>query len=204
MNSRNKITFKRRVDLKNILAVLVIIASFLVALALAIISNNRSNYWIATRDLTPGHQIVSEDFKVAKAALSNESRGYLLASQNPLGYAITKFIAAGEYLHQSALAESELAEDVKLISFAAAAPDLPTAIQIGDTVNLYQVINDNGDGISIPSQLVIEEVFVVDINRKSENIGGISIVTVAIPNEFVERALNATRKGRLVVVANHG
>jgi hypothetical protein len=42
------------------------------------------------------------------------------------------------------------------------------------------------------------------MNRKSQNIGGAAIVTVAIPNEFVERALNATRKGRMVVVANHG
>ena len=47
-------------------------------------------------------------------------------------------------------------------------------------------------------------VFIVDLNRKSESLGGLTIVTVGIPNDFVERALNATRKGRMVVVINHG
>ena len=64
--------------------------------------------------------------------------------------------------------------------------------------------NGGDDGKPIPSQLVIEGVFIVDLNRKSENIGGSAIVTVAIPNDFVERALNATRRGRMVIVANHG
>ena len=68
----------------------------------------------------------------------------------------------------------------------------------------YQVVNDTGDGKEIPSQLVIESVYIVDLNRKSENLGGSSIVTVAIPYDLVERALNATRKGRIVVVVNHG
>ena len=77
-------------------------------------------------------------------------------------------------------------------------------MQIGDLVNLYQVVNDTGDGKEIPSQLIIESVYIVDLNRKSENLGGNSIVTVAIPNLFVEKALNATRKGRMVVVVNHG
>jgi hypothetical protein len=72
------------------------------------------------------------------------------------------------------------------------------------SVNLYQVVNDAGDGKEIPSELVIDNVFIVDLNRKSENLGGASIVTVAIPNDFVERALNATRRGRMVVVVNHG
>ena len=94
--------------------------------------------------------------------------------------------------------------NTKLLSFAVGAADLPTSVRIGDAVNLYQVINDSGDGKSIPSTLVIESVYIVDLNRKSENLGGTSIVTVAIPNEFVERALNATRIGRMVVVINHG
>jgi hypothetical protein len=77
-------------------------------------------------------------------------------------------------------------------------------VKIGDAVNLYQVVNDSGDGKSIPSTLVIEGVFIVDLNRKGENLGGASIVTVGIPADFVERALNATRRGRMVVVINHG
>ena len=90
------------------------------------------------------------------------------------------------------------------MAFSAAAADLPSQVRIGDAVNLYQVVNDTGDGKDIPSELVIDGVFIVDLNRKSENLGGSSIVTVAIPNDFVERALNATRRGRMVVVVNHG
>jgi len=195
---------KIRSEIRNILAIGAIIASFVLAIALALIANNRATYWVATRDLTPGHMIDSIDLKVAKASFSKESKGYIPSNQSPIGYSVARNIAAGEYLNQSALVDGSGDSGVKLLSFAVAAPDLPSAIKIGDAVNLYQVVNENGDGKEVPSKLIIESVYIVDLNRKSENLGGVSIVTVAIPDDFVERALNATRRGRMVVVINHG
>ena len=195
---------KNRIDIKNIIAITVIIASFLVAISLAFLANNRGTYWIAVKELTPGHIVDTTDFIQAKGSFSKEASGYIQSNQNPVGYSISKHVAAGEYLNQSALVESNGESNVKLLSFSAAAADLPSQVRIGDAVNLYQVVNDTGDGKDIPSELVIDGVFIVDLNRKSENLGGSSVVTVAIPNDFVERALNATRRGRMVVVVNHG
>jgi len=195
---------KNRIDFKNAIAVIVIIASFLLAIGLALLSNSRISYWVATKDLTPGHMVDSTDFTVVKGAFGKEVSGYLTSDQSPVGFSISKHISAGEYLNQSALLESDGQSNVKLLSFAVAAADLPTEVRIGDAVNLYQVVNDTGDGNEIPSHLVIEGVFIVNLNRKSENLGGASFVTVAIPNDFVEDALNATRRGRMVVVINHG
>lgn len=195
---------KNRIDIKNIAAIAVIIASFLVAIALAFLANQRSTYWVAAKELTPGHIVDTTDFIEAKGSFSNEASGYIQSNQSPVGYSISKHLAVGEYLNQSALVESAGESNVKLLSFSAAAADLPSQVRIGDAVNLYQVINDAGDGKEVPSELVIDGVFIVDLNRKSENLGGASIVTVAIPNDFVERALNATRRGRMVVVVNHG
>lgn len=195
---------KNRFELKNVLAIFVILASFIVAIGLALVANNRGSYWIATRDLTPGHMVDSIDFKPAKATFGREARGYVSVNQSPIGYKISRTLVAGEYLNENALAEGGGESSVKLLAFAVAASDLPSLIKIGDAVNLYQVVNDNGDGEQIPSHLVIENVFVVDLNRKNENLGGASIVTVAIPNDFVEQALNATRRGRMVIVVNHG
>ena len=197
-------SMKNRIEIKNAIAITVIIASFFVAISLALIANNRGTYWVAAKDLTPGHMVDSTDFKQVKGAFAREASGYIQGNQNPVGYSIAKYVATGEYLNQSALVESNGESNVRLLSFAASAADLPAGIRIGDAVNLYQVVNDAGDGKDIPSQLVIEDVFIVDLNRKSENLGGSSIVTVAIPNDFVETALNATRRGRMVVVINHG
>jgi len=195
---------KNRIEIKNVIAITVIIASFLVAIGLALLANSRASYWVAAKDLTPGHLVDSTDFIETKASFGQNAFGYIQISQSPVGYSISKFVAAGEYLNQSALLENQGESNVKLLSFAVSAADLPSRVQIGDLVNLYQVVNDTGDGKEFPSQLVIESVYIVDLNRKSENLGGSSIVTVAIPNDFVERALNATRKGRMVVVVNHG
>ena len=195
---------KNRIEIKNVIAITVIIASFLVAIGLALLANNRASYWVAAKDLTPGHLVDSTDFIETKASFGQNAFGYIQISQSPVGYSISRFVAAGEYLNQIALLENQGESNVKLLSFAASAADLPSRVQIGDLVNLYQVVNDTGDGKEFPSQLVIESVYIVDLNRKSENLGGSSIVTVAIPNDFVERALNATRKGRMVVVVNHG
>ncbi|MFM8448177.1 MAG: hypothetical protein ACKN92_08485 [Candidatus Nanopelagicaceae bacterium] len=195
---------KSRIDIKNAVAVIVIIASFLVAIGLAVVVNNRSTYWVAVRDLTPGHVIDSTDLIEMKASFAHEANGYIQANQNAVGYSISRLVIAGEYLNESALVENDGESNLKLLSFAAAAADLPSGIRIGDAVNLYQVINDSGDGREVPAVLVIEGVYLVDLNRKSENLGGASIATVAIPNDYVERALNATRRGRMVVVINHG
>ena len=170
---------KNRINFKNAIAVIVIIASFLLAIGLALLSNSRLSYWVATKDLTPGHMVDSTDFTVVKGAFGKEVSGYITSEQSPVGFSIAKHISAGEYLNQSALLESDGESNVKLLSFAVAAADLP-------------------------AQLVIEGVFIVNLNRKSENLGGASFVTVAIPNDFVEDALNATRRGRMVVVINHG
>lgn len=202
---------KSRIEIKNVLAITLIAAAFLSAFALAFISNNRESYWIATRNLTPGHLVDVTDFKLAKASLAKSAAGYLPGAQSPVGLSLSRFIAAGEYLNLNSLADSNSQIDgiggfgkVKLLSFAVAMPDLPASIKIGDLVNLYQVINVDGSREMTPSELVIESVYIVDLNRRSENIGGATIVTVAIPNDFVERALDATRQGRMVVVANHG
>ncbi|MFM1861024.1 MAG: hypothetical protein RLY80_613, partial [Actinomycetota bacterium] len=50
---------KNRIDYKNILAITVIVASFLVAIGLALLANNRSTYWVAAKDLIPGHMVDS-------------------------------------------------------------------------------------------------------------------------------------------------
>ena len=194
----------KRNGIKNLIAILVIIASFVIAVVLALISNSRATYWVAARDLTPGHRIESGDFKAAKGAFSADARGYILQSINLDGFLVSKHLFAGEYLNQSAIDSSGTDPSLKLVSFAVAAPDLPSGVAVGDTVNLYQVIDDNGDGNSVPSQLIIESVFITEVNRRSENIGGTAIVTVSIPNEFIFRTLDATRMGRIVVVANHG
>lgn len=195
---------RNRIDIKNVIAVVVIIASFFVAIGLAFIANSRSSYWVATRDLTPGHVVDGTDFKLVKGAFGREASGYIASNQSPIGFSISRFMSNGEYLNQSSLVEANGQSNTKLLSFAVSAPDLPTAVQVGDSVNLYQVVNESGDGKSVPTQLVIESVYIVALNRKSENLGGTAIVTVGIPDNFVERALNSTRRGRMVVVVNHG
>lgn len=192
------------INVRNIIATIAIAASFILAIGLAYVSNQRSTYWVSSRDLTPGHLIDSTDFRGVKAAFGREASGYISTVHSPVGYSVSRFIAAGEFLNQRSLVENSGEPNVKLLSFAVAAPDFPASLKIGDAVNLYQVINDAGDGKAIPSQLVIEDVYVVDLNKRSENLGGISVVTVGIPNDFVERALNATRRGRMVIVINHG
>ena len=97
---------KSRIDIKNAIAITVIIASFMVAIGLALLANHRASYWVAAKDLTPGHMIDSTDFVVAKASFDKTARGYLSSDQSPVGYSISKFISAGEYLNQSSLLEN--------------------------------------------------------------------------------------------------
>ena len=71
--NRNIRSTRNHVDLKNLIAALVILASLLFTIGLVLVAKSRNTYWVATRSMTPGHMVDSLDFKAVKADFGAES-----------------------------------------------------------------------------------------------------------------------------------
>ena len=74
------------------LAITLIIASFLSAFFLATFSHRGSDFWVATVDMSQGHQIVTGDIALRRFDLDSSASLYLATGDDPLGFNCDEYI----------------------------------------------------------------------------------------------------------------
>jgi hypothetical protein len=81
--------------------------------------------------------------------------------------------------------------------------DLASGINLGDSVDLYWVLDSrNGEEVVNPI-LILGGVILIGLDNSKNSLGGDVSITVAIEETQVLRMLSATTQGRLVVVRSH-
>jgi hypothetical protein len=81
--------------------------------------------------------------------------------------------------------------------------DLASGINVGDSVDLYWVLDSrNGEEVVDPI-LILGGVILIGLDNSKNSLGGDVSITVAIEETQVLRMLSATTQGRLVVVRSH-
>jgi hypothetical protein len=196
------------VDKKSHTRLLVAGALFLTSIAasllIAYISSIGGKYWVLNRPLPKGVQIEATDISLAKATLGRGAQGYLTSSINPIGSITLRNLSMGALLNVSDLSNSGEALDSESLSIAVRAADLPSTVNVGEIVSLYQVFDArNGEVVPLPVR-VISGVFIKEISQKGANFGGDLALTITIRRDEVPTLLAATSSGRLVVVASRG
>jgi hypothetical protein len=113
-------------------------------------------------------------------------------------------LQSGELLRSSDISSDSSYLTTENISLAVRAADIPSSVQIGELVSLYQVQDSrNGEVVQQPTE-VISGVFVRDISRKSANFGSDVALTISINRRDIPTVLQASASGRLVVASTHG
>ena len=177
-----------------------ILASFLFTYA----SHLGEKYWVLIRPVASGVQISDHDLALVKATLDSPIAAYISARENPIGSISTRNLQSGELLTSSDISSDSSYLTTENISLAVRASDIPTSVQIGELVSLYQVQDSrNGEVVQPPTE-VISGVFVRDISRKSANFGSDVALTISINRRDIPTVLQASASGRLVVTSTHG
>jgi hypothetical protein len=177
-----------------------ILASFLFTYT----SHLGEKYWVLIRPVANGVQIGDQDLALVKATLASPISSYLSARENPTGSISTRNLQSGELLRSSDISSDSSYLTTENISLAVRAADIPTSVQIGELVSLYQVQDSrNGEVVQPPTE-VISGVFVRDISRKSANFGSDVALTISINRRDIPTVLQASASGRLVVASTHG
>jgi len=177
-----------------------LLASFLMSRAAA----SRENYWVVLHPISAGTAIEARDLGFQSVVLGTSAGAYLPATTNPIGSITRRRLAAGELLEGSALTEDSVFLTHQQISLSVRSVDIPSSIQIGELISLYQVHDRRSGESEITPDYVLGEVFVAAIDRKGSNFGGEVALTISVDRSDVPAVLAATTSGRIVAVRSHG
>ena len=177
-----------------------LLASFLMSRAAA----SRENYWVVLHPISAGTAIEARDLGYQSVVLGTSAGTYLSATTNPIGSITRRRLAAGELLEGSALTEDSVFLTHQQISLSVRSVDIPSSIQIGELISLYQVHDRRSGESEIAPDYVLGEVFVAAIDRKGSNFGGEVALTISVDRSDVPAVLAATTSGRVVAVRSHG
>lgn len=177
-----------------------LLASFLMSHA----ASSREKYWVVLTPIAAGTTIEARDLGYQSVVLGNSAARYLPATSNPIGSITLRKFATGELLEGSALTEDSEFLTHQQISLSVRAVDIPSALQVGEVISIYQVQDHRSGEPVIAPDYVLGGVFVAALDRKGSNFGGEVALTISLDRADIPAVLAATTSGRVVIVRAHG
>ncbi len=185
------------------LAITLIVAAFASAFFISTYSNRGYNYWVIAQPLTPGHVIALTDLTTDHLNLGQSTEYYLRQSDQIVGLVATRQLQVGEVISTTDVSSSTEAMSTSAVPLNLRSGDLAFGIYVGDSVDLYWVLDSrNGEEVIDPI-LILGGVTLIGLDSSKNSLGGDVSITVAIEETQVLRMLSATTQGRLVVVRSH-
>lgn len=185
------------------LAITLIVAAFVSAFFISTYSNRGYNYWVIAQPLTPGHVIALTDLTTDHLNLGQSTEYYLRQSDQIVGLVATRQLQVGEVISTTDVSSSTEAMATSAVPLNLRSGDLAFGIYVGDSVDLYWVLDSrNGEEVIDPI-LILGGVTLIGLDSSKNSLGGDVSITVAIEETQVLRMLSATTQGRLVVVRSH-
>jgi len=185
------------------LAITLIVAAFASAFFISTYSNRGYNYWVIAQPLIPGHVIALTDLTTDHLNMGKSTEYYLRQSDQIVGLVATRQLQIGEVISTTDVSSSTEAMATSAVPINLRSGDLAFGIYVGDSVDLYWVLDSrNGEEVIDPI-LILGGVTLIGLDSSKNSLGGDVSITVAIEETQVLRMLSATTQGRLVVVRSH-
>jgi hypothetical protein len=185
------------------LAITLIVAAFASAFFISTYSNRGHEYWVIAQPITPGHVIDLMDISTDHLNLGESSDYYLKESDQVIGLVAKRQMQVGEVISIADVNNSAESMSTSAVPLNLRSGDLASGINVGDSVDLYWVLDSrNGEEVVDPI-LILGGVILIGLDSSKNSLGGDVSITVAIEETQVLRMLSATTQGRLVVVRSH-
>lgn len=194
---------KERSRSRTPLAITLIVASFISAFFLATFSHRGNDFWIASVDLPPGHQIVVGDIELQHFDLDSSASLYVGKGDDPLGLIVMSSVAPGEIINIRNVSSDNKLFATSAVPISIRTVDLAAGITIGEAIDIYSVIDSQNGEVPVDPLLILGGVRLLSFDQKSKNFGTDAALSVSVEQTQVLRLLAATTHGRLVVVRSH-
>lgn len=198
--STKKSSFKTRA----LIAAALLLLSVLSSVAISALTNQKESFWIAKRELTPGQQIAATDLAKVWVNISALPGTYLASEVNPIGKIVINRIPRTSLIASQSISDQTNAINSAEISLTLRAADLPENVAAGDRISIYLVEDAEPGAFPSEPELVLSDIYLGAIERKSSNFGSDAAISVAIGRTEIVDVLRATTYGRLVLVKLNG
>ena len=197
-------TKKSKIQTRVLIAASLLVASILSSVLISALSNQKQSFWIANRELTPGQQIAASDISKVQVNISAISNNYVPAGVNPIGSIVINRIQRTSLIATQSISSQNQAINSAEVSLTIRAIDLPAAVLAGDRISIYLLEDAESGAFPSEPELILSDIYLGAIERKSSNFGSEVAITIAIGREEISDVLRATTYGRLVVVKLNG
>ena len=197
-------TTKSKTQTRVLIAAALLVVSILSSVLISVISNQKQSFWIANRELTPGQQIAASDISKVQVNISAISNNYLAAEVNPIGSIVINRIQRTSLIATQSISSQNEAINSAEVSLNIRAIDLPTSVLAGDRISIYLLEDAEAGAFPSEPELILSDIYLGSIERKSSNFGSEVAISIAIGREEIAEVLRATTYGRLVVVKLNG
>ena len=197
-------TTKSKIQTRVLIAAALLVVSILSSVLISVISNQKQSFWIANRELTPGQQIAASDISKVHVNISAISNNYLAAEVNPIGSIVINRIQRTSLIATQSISSQNETINSAEVSLSIRAIDLPTSVLAGDRISIYLLEDAEAGAFPSEPELILSDIYLGSIERKSSNFGSEVAISIAIGREEIIEVLRATTYGRLVVVKLNG
>lgn len=195
---------KSKIQTRVLIAAALLVASVLSSVLISSISNQKQSFWIANRELTPGQQISATDISKVQVNITAIANNYVSATVNPVGSIVINRIQRTSLIATQSISTQNETINSAEVSLTIRAIDLPINVIAGDRISIYLLEDAQPGAFPSEPELVLGDIYLGSIERKSSNFGSEVAITIAIGREEISDVLRATTYGRLVVVKLNG
>jgi hypothetical protein len=137
-----------------VLGVLLVLVSVVAGARVFATADRYSEVYVARAALVPGEQVHAGDLTVGRVRFAGQGAAYVAAGREPVGYVVTRYVAAGELIPAAALTDRATpSTQSRLVTVPVAAGHLPEDLEHGDVVDVYVTAKSAG-GARAPSKVL--------------------------------------------------
>ena len=194
----------RWLDARLVLGILLVLFAVVAGARVFAAADHYSRVYVAKHDLVPGERVTAADLAVGRVRLDGQGSLYIAAGAAPVGYVVTRYVGAHEFLPVGALAATGPKDaDTRFVTVPVAAGHLPPGLSRGALVDVY-LTPKAAAGAAVPAPtLVLENAAVQSREGGSRTFGGEATLSVvlAVPADRVSDVVHAVESGTIDLVA---
>jgi hypothetical protein len=189
-------------DIRFLIGIVVVVVPIVIGAHVLAAADRYASVYVAQRALVPGEHLLATDLVVGRVRFDGQGARYIAAGRPPVGYVVTRYVAAGELVPIAALTGTPTALAAeRLVTVPVGSGHAPLDLLRGDVVDIYVTTKNPVGGKPVRPRLVIGAAPVESVSTSGSlsSSGNISVV-IEVPAIAVGDVVRAIEGGTLDVV----
>jgi hypothetical protein len=190
-------------DARLVLGVVLVLLAVVAGARIFATADRYTAVYLARDALVPGEHLHADDLSIGRVRFSGEGGRYVAAGAPPVGYLVTRYVAAGELVPLAALSARPTATLAnRFVTVPVPPGHLPADLGRGDLVDVYLTARRTSGAAAPAPSRVLSSVAVDSVDGGSQSLTAGTTVTVVlvVPVGRVADVVHAVESGTIDLV----